>query len=102
MVSIGCNISFMTQDDVWWLPVPVVSAGHHVEVELAGDESQAGGEEDQGQAQDWPGEDGGVDGSQASTDQPDNEQERSQQMTSNDDWCQTERTCKVTSEIVVQ
>ena len=63
---------------------PVVSPGHNVEVELAGDQSQAGGEEDQGQAQDGAGEDGGVDGSQASTDQPDNEEYWSHQMTSND------------------
>ena len=61
-----------------------MSPGHNVEVELAGDESQAGGEEDQGQAQDGAGEDGGVDGSQASTDQPDNEEYWSHQMTSND------------------
>ena len=62
-----------------------MSAGHDVQVELAGDQRQAGGEEDHGDAQDWPGEDGGVESSQASTDQPDNKEYWSQQMTSNDD-----------------
>ena len=62
-----------------------MSAGHDVEVELAGDESQAGGQEDHGDPQDWPGEQGGVEGSQASTDQPDNEEYWSQQMSSNDE-----------------
>ena len=67
-----------------------MSAGHNVEVELAGDESQAGGEEDHGDPQDWPGEQGGVESCQASTDQPYNEEYWSQEVSSNDvrlsDW----------------
>ena len=61
----------------------VVPAGHNVEVELAGDERQAGGEEDHGEAEEGPGEEGGVQGCQAATDQPDNEESWSQQVTSN-------------------
>ena len=63
----------------------VVPAGHNVEVELAGDERQAGGEEDHGEAEEGPGEEGGVQGCQAATDQPDNEEYWSQQVSSNDD-----------------
>ena len=64
--------------------LPVVPAGHDVKVELAGDEGQAGGEEDHGEAEDGAGEDRGVESGQTSTDQPDNEEQWSQQMTSND------------------
>ena len=65
--------------------VLVVPAGHDVEVELAGDESQTGGEEDHCEAEDWASEEGGVQSCQTSTDQPDNKEEWSQQMTSNDE-----------------
>ena len=50
---------------------PVVSPSNDVEVELAGDEDEAGGQEDHGQTQDWEGEGESVEGGQAGAHHPD-------------------------------
>ena len=65
------NFKFYFQLSCWRLLVPVVPAGHDVEVELARDEDQAGEEEHHGQPQPR------VQGSHASAQNPDKYQDRS-------------------------